>query len=44
MIRIEKVDTDEETGSEVIYWATHFPVGFVGMYVNVSGDFTKHVV
>ena len=28
MIKIEKVDEDKETGSEIIYWATHFPVRF----------------
>lgn len=26
VIKIEKVDEDKETGSEIIYWATHFPV------------------
>lgn len=26
VIRLEKIEEDSETGSEVIYWATHFPV------------------
>ena len=26
VIKLERVDRDEDTGSEVIYWATHFPV------------------
>ena len=26
VIKIEKVDEDKETGSEIVYWATHFPV------------------
>ena len=26
IIELKRVDTDELTGSEVIYWATHFPV------------------
>lgn len=29
VIKLEKVEEDEETGSEVIYWATHFPLGFL---------------
>lgn len=29
VIKIEKVDEDKETGSEIIYWATHFPLGFI---------------
>ena len=29
VIRLEKIETDESTGSEVIYWATHFPVSLI---------------
>lgn len=29
VIKIEKVDQDDDTGSEVLYWATHFPLGFI---------------
>lgn len=29
VIRLEKVEEDEETGSEVLYWATHFPLAFL---------------
>ena len=38
MIKIEKVDQDEETGSEVLYWATHFPVSYQGY---TTGPFKK---
>ncbi|XP_045189953.2 stAR-related lipid transfer protein 7, mitochondrial-like [Mercenaria mercenaria] len=29
VVRLEKIEEDEETGSEVIYWATQFPLGFL---------------
>lgn len=29
VVQLEKVEEDEETGTEVIYWATHFPLGML---------------
>lgn len=29
VMRLEMVEQDEQTGSEVIYWATQFPLGFL---------------
>lgn len=28
VIRLEVVDRDPQTGSEIVHWATHFPVSF----------------
>lgn len=38
VIKLEVVDRDTNTGSEVVHWATHFPVSFC--YVTTS--FTTH--
>lgn len=29
VIKIEKVDEDKESGSELVYWATYFPLSFI---------------
>ncbi|WAR21472.1 STAR7-like protein, partial [Mya arenaria] len=29
IVQLEKVAEDQETGSEIVYWATHFPLGIL---------------
>lgn len=36
VIKLEVVDRDPSTGSEIVHWATHFPVSFYTPIVKVE--------
>lgn len=35
VIKLEVVDRDSSTGSEIVHWATHFPVSFSAVVVEI---------
>lgn len=38
VIKLEVVDRDVSTGTEVVHWATHFPVSFICLLFCLSGE------